>query len=256
MKISIIQPDTIWEDKAANFRRLGELMEPLFNETDIVILPEMFNTGFSIKPDLLSETPDDMTFNWMSGLAKNGNFGLCGSYIVKEGGNYFNRWVFVSPDNELSFYNKRHLFSMSGEDNIFSKGRNKLIFSFRGFRICPFICYDLRFPVWSRNLNEYDLMINSANWPESRREVWNILLKARAIENQCYVAGANRVGIDGEGIKYCGESAIIDPKGYIIVSDNNYKERILTAEISLSELSEFRKKFPVSNDADNFSLEY
>ncbi len=254
MKISVIQPDTLWEDKFHNFQRLQELISPLNNKTEIVVLPEMFNTGFSMHPAELSESPRGETFDWMKSLADKGNFGLCGSYIVKDNTDYFNRWVFVSPDNDIICYDKRHLFSMGGEDRLFSAGKSKLIFTFRGVKISPYICYDLRFPVWCRNRNESDLIIYSANWPEIRKNVWITLLKARAIENQCYVAGSNRTGTDGTGITYCGDSMIIDPRGEIIASADRDEERSVSAEISLPELSEFRKKFPVMNDADDFTI--
>jgi len=256
MNISIIQPDLVWEDKYRNFKNLSELISPLFNKTDIIILPEMFNTGFSMNPEQLSEEPEEETFDWMIKLAHKGNFGLCGSYTVKQDMHFFNRWIFVTPESESWYYDKRHLFSMGGEDKFFSSGKTRLVFSFRGIRISPYICYDLRFPVWSRNCNDYDLMINAANWPESRSDVWNTLLKARAIENQCYVAGVNRIGTDGNGIKYCGESVILDPYGRIIASANSNEQGSITGEISMTELSDFRKKFPVLNDADNFSINY
>jgi len=256
MNISIIQPDLVWEDKYRNFKNLSELISPLYNKTDIIILPEMFNTGFSMNPEQLSEEPEEETFDWMIKLAHKGNFGLCGSYTVKQDMHFFNRWIFVTPESESWYYDKRHLFSMGGEDKFFSSGKTRLVFSFRGIRISPYICYDLRFPVWSRNCNDYDLMINAANWPESRSDVWNTLLKARAIENQCYVAGVNRIGTDGNGIKYCGESVILDPYGRIIASANSNEQGSITGEISMTELSDFRKKFPVLNDADNFSINY
>ncbi len=254
MKISVIQPDIAWEDKSRNFLNLAALLSPLNNKTDIVILPEMFNTGFSMKPAELSESPDGETFRWMKSIAEKGNFGVCGSYIVKEDMNFFNRWVFVSPGNKTEHYDKRHLFSMGGEDSLFSAGKTRLIFSFRGVRISPYICYDLRFPVWTSNRDEYDLMIYAANWPQVRQNVWTTLLKARAIENQCYVAGSNRTGVDGEGIRYCGESMIINARGELIAFAEDEKECSISAEISMTELSAFRKKFPVMNDGDDFTI--
>jgi predicted amidohydrolase len=254
MKISVIQPDISWENKSRNYQKLSGLISPLFNKTDIVILPEMFNTGFSMNPEQLSEPPDGETFKWMKSIAEEGNFGLCGSYIVIENKNFFNRWVFVSRENDVWHYDKRHLFSMGNEDKLFSAGKSRLIFTFRGVRISPYICYDLRFPVWGRNREESDLIIYAANWPESRLSVWNILLRARAIENQCYVAGSNRTGIDGEGIKYCGDSLIINPRGEIISSAGTDSECSVSVEISMTELSVFRKKFPVLNNADDFTI--
>jgi omega-amidase len=254
MKISIIQPDLAWENIPFNLRNLAELISPLYNMTDIVVLPEMFNTGFSMNPEQFSESPRAETFVWMKNIAEKGNFGLCGSYMVKEKNHFLNRWVFVSPQKESWCYDKRHLFSMGGEDKLFTPGITRLTFSFRGTRIIPIICYDLRFPVWSRNRNDYDLMICAANWPESRRDVWKTLIKARAIENQCYVAGSNRIGTDGKAIKYCGDSMIIDPRGKTITSAIPNENCSLTGEISMTGLFEFRKKFPVFTDADDFTL--
>jgi predicted amidohydrolase len=256
MKISIVQPDLAWEDKACNLSHLGRLISHLYHTTDIVILPEMFNTGFSMNTETLSEAPEGETFKWMRNIAEAGNLGICGSYTIKEDNHFFNRWVFVSPENETRYYDKRHLFSMGGEDKFFSAGKTRLVFTFRGVRISPYICYDLRFPVWSRNKNDFDLMINSANWPESRINVWDTLLRARAIENQCFVAGANRIGTDGEGIKYCGNSMIINPRGEILSSANLNEEICIAGEISMTELSDLRKKFPVHKDADHFTINF
>jgi omega-amidase len=254
MKISVIQPETAWENKPLNFEILSGILSPLFNKTDIVILPEMFNTGFSMNPDVLSESPEGDTLLWMRETAEKGNFGVCGSYIVKEKRKFYNRWVFVSPDNKTWQYDKHHLFTMGGEERLFTAGTAKLNFSFRGIKISPFICYDLRFPVWSRNHEGSDLIIYSANWPETRQNVWNILLKARAIENQCYVAGSNRTGTDGEGISYCGESMIIDPRGAIIENAGTEGNCSVSAEISVTGLNAFRKKFPVLKDMDDFTI--
>ncbi len=254
MKVSLVQYDIIWEDKTENLKNLEILLAPLSGKTDIVILPEMFTTGFSMDPARLSEQPGGETFLRMKSMAEKGNFGICGSYIVREENRFCNRFVFVSPEKEVYKYDKRHLFSMSDEDKHFSPGKSRLVFTFRGFRISPYICYDLRFPVWSRNRNDYDLMIYSANWPESRGGVWKTLLKARAIENQSYVAGVNRIGTDGNGIGYTGDTVIIDPKGNIIAAAESNNECTVTADLSMNELSGFRKKFPAYLDADNFTI--
>ena len=254
MNISVIQPDVFWEDKSKNLNHLEEIISSLNFKTDIVILPEMFSTGFSMNPGSLSEPPDGSTFDWMMETAKERNFGLCGSYIVNAGKQYFNRWVFASPEKEYWYYDKRHLFAMAGKKELFSSGKERLVFSFRGIRINPYICYDLRFPVWSRNRNDTDLIIYAANWPESRSEVWKTLLKARAIENQCFVAGANRIGTDGNGIKYSGASLIADAWGNVIASAGENEECFISADISMLELSDFRKKFPVSDDSDDFKI--
>jgi predicted amidohydrolase len=254
MKISLVQPDTVWENKTENFRKLENLVLPLYNKTDIVVLPEMFNTGFSMNPSTLSEFPGKETFDWMKNIAEMGDFGLCGSYMVNDNNLIYNRFVFVSPVNEAWKYDKRHLFSMAGENKFFTQGRERVTFSFRDVRIRPFICYDLRFPVWSRNQDNVDLIIYSSNWPESRKTVWNTLLKARAIENQCFVAGVNRIGTDGNGVFYCGESMLINFYGESIVSAGSGHEGSVTGEISMNDLSEFRKKFPVQRDADDFTV--
>jgi omega-amidase len=255
MKISILQTSPIWEKKEMNLKKTGELVKPHFNNTGIVILPEMFTTGFSMNPRLLGEPAGGETFVWMKKLAAEGDFGICGSYIVEEMGRFYNRWIFMTPGGEYWMYDKRHLFSFAEEHKFFDAGKNRLVFSFRGIRILANICYDLRFPVWSRNRNDYDLIINSANWPEARRDVWLTLLKARAIENQCFVAGANITGTDGNGIAYCGDSIIIGPKGDIISSASSEKDVSVSADISLTDLEAFRKKFPVLKDADNFTIE-
>ncbi len=252
MRISVVQPRTIWKDKYGNFEAISKLLSAI-DKTDIVILPEMFQTGFSVIPDDISESPESVTFDWMVSIAEKGGFGICGSYIVKEDNLFYNRWVFVTPDKKSWQYDKRHLFSMAGEEKRFTAGKQRITFTFRGVRILPNICYDLRFPVWSRNRSDYDLIINSSNWPQSRREVWKTLLKARAIENQCYAAGANRIGTDGNGVRYCGDSMIINPRGEIMASAND-SEAVVSAEISLLVLEEFRRKFPVGLDADDFTL--
>jgi predicted amidohydrolase len=254
MNVTLIQSDIVWENKLRNLEKLGQLISAIQSDTDILVLPEMFNTGFSMNPRDLSEKPYSVTFEWMRNMAEKKNSGICGSFIINEYNHYYNRWIFVSPDNETWSYDKRHLFSPGGEDSLFTRGTERIVFNYRGLRICPNICYDLRFPVWSRNRNDYDLLINSSNWPESRRDVWITLLKARALENQCYVAGVNRTGIDGTGIKYCGDSMILGPKGETIASGKTNEECLISGDISVDELADFREKFPVLNDADNFTI--
>jgi len=254
MKVSLVQPDTIWENKTENLRQLENLIIPLYNRTEIVILPEMFSTGFSMNKESLSEPPGKDTFAWMKSMAVKGNFGLCGTYMVREDNLTYNRFVFVSPEDESWQYDKRHLFGMADEQKYFRAGKERVTFSFRNFRITPFICYDLRFPVWSRNRNDTDLIIYSANWPDARKTAWITLIRARAIENQCFVAGVNRIGTDGNGFLYSGESMLINPYGEIIISAGSEKEGSVTGEISMNELSEFRAKYPFLNDADDFTL--
>lgn len=253
MKISVVQPDIIWENIEKNLSEIGRLLKPLYHKTDLVILPEMFSTGFTMNAAVLAEESFSCTYLWMRKMAEDGDFGICGSYIIKEDGNYFNRWIFVSADLSFS-YDKRHLFRMGNEDSFYTSGNKQLVFEFRGVRIMPSVCYDLRFPVWTRNRGDYDLLINSANWPAVRRNVWSTLLKARAIENQCYVAGSNRIGTDAGNINYTGDSLIIDPNGLVIAQGEDNKECIINGEINIDDLVRFRNTFPVLGDADNFQI--
>lgn len=252
MKISIVQHDVVWEKCDVNLERLDKMIMPLYGSTDIVIFPEMFSTGFAMNTSL-AEDYHGATFEWMKSHALAGGFGVCGSLIVKENNKYVNRFVFVSAGKEY-YYDKRHLFSIGDEDKTYSKGSERLIFKFAGFRISPFICYDLRFPVWSRNRNDYDLAIYVSSWPDARIRVWNTLLKARAIENQCYVAGSNRTGTDGNGVAHTGMSQILDPRGEVIRSAENCSDCVISADISIDELNSFRNKFNVLRDADEFRI--
>ena len=254
MKITIIQNEIRWEDKTANLNHLSELISEIKDQTDIIILPETFNTGFSMNPGEMAEEPGSYTHNWMQDIARQMNASVCGSYFVKEAGHFFNRFLFVDWSGRSISYNKRHLFSIGGEDRLFTRGSERNVFKCAEMRINPVICYDLRFPVWLRNRRDYDLLICVANWPESRRDVWNTLLRARAIENQSYVAGVNCIGIDNAGNRCVGESAIIDPKGKEIVTLPHYQEGVATASISIQELENFREKFPAWKDADDFTI--
>jgi predicted amidohydrolase len=251
MRISVIQTGLEWENVKGNLEKIEKIAEPL--STDLVILPEMFSTGFSMNISLAEEFKG-LTFRWLSELSKKGDFAVCGSYMVNDNGAIYNRFVFVSPEDDVYFYDKRHLFSIGEEDRHFTKGSSRLVFQYKTFRISPYICYDLRFPVWSRNKDEYDLAIYVSSWPQSRINVWNTLLGARAIENQCYVAGSNRTGIDGNGISHNGMSQILNPRGEIIAAAGTTETNIISADLSLKELSDFRMKFNVLNDGDDFVI--
>jgi len=254
MKLALVQFDITWENKSGNLRKAESMISLCPEDTELIVMPEMFNTGFSMNPAGLCEKPEDETYYWMKRIAKEKNTAICGSYIVEEDSKYYNRWFFVSPENESHIYDKRHLFSPGGEDRLFTRGNKRVVFKYKGLRICPNICYDLRFPVWSRNRNDYDLLIYSANWPAPRQDVWRTLLKARAIENQCYVAGINRTGIDGAGINYIGGSVILGPKGNMIASGIGNSECIISGDIDPGELADFRRKFSVLNDGDDFVI--
>jgi omega-amidase len=254
LQIALLQLDLVWENPQVNREKIDQFLSQIPKETDIVFLPEMFTTGFSMNVEELAETMEGETIQWMRARCKNFQLALCGSLIIVEDGQYFNRLVFVDPSGEIYYYNKRHLFTMSGEENKFVPGTKRLVVNYKGWRICPLICYDLRFPIWSRNRNEYDLLVYLANWPKARNELWNTLLKARAIENQAYVAGANRIGVDGNSISYSGNSQLINPKGNVVASTIENTENIVSAEFYYSELLKFRSDFPVLDDADQYNI--
>jgi predicted amidohydrolase len=261
LKTSIIQTDLYWEDADANLAMLEEKIWQIGEQTDLIVLPEMFSTGFSMKAEKLAEPMNFKTFKWMSQMARQKNAAICGSYIVKESTNFYNRLYFVEPDGRFSFYDKRHLFRMGEEHNTYTQGKTRLVHNFRGWKIMPMICYDLRFPVWIKNHHEqntdefeYDLLIFVANWPAPRTYNWETLLKARSMENQCYTVGVNRTGSDGEGIEYSGNSVVVDFKGQLL---NNVSDQpaIETIELNLPALDAFRKKFPAYKDWDQFNID-
>lgn len=265
LTITIIQPNTFWEKKEANFQMLQTKIEAIKEKTEVVILPEMFSTGFSMNTSL-SEKMDGETIGWMKKITHSKKIILTGSLIIEENGKYFNRLVWMLPDGKYGYYDKRHLFAFAKEDRYYTSGNKRLIASVKGWKINLLICYDLRFPVWSRQNTsflkkkkdlkpepEYDLLIYVANWPEKRNEAWKTLLKARAIENQCYVVGVNRVGEDGNKIIYSGDSMIIDPLGEIIYQKTK-EEDVFTFTINKEKLYEIREKFPFWKDADEFKL--
>src|SRR6056297_1364249 len=215
LHLTLVQEDLIWEEPDKNLQLFTKKLKELHAKTDLVVLPEMFTTGFSMSPEKCAEEWPGKTLNWMKEESAKGNFALCGSIMAKADAGYYNRFVWVDPDGNVEYYDKRHLFQMGGEHEIYQAGKDLLTINYKGWRIAPFICYDLRFPVWSRNRNNYDLAIYVANWPAVRHQVWEKLLLARAIENQCYVAGVNRVGTDGRELKYSGNSYMINPRGEI-----------------------------------------
>ena len=255
LSIATIQFDVKWEDKQSNFRYVEQQLLSIDKATQLVILPEMFSTGFSMNPSLLAESMEGETVKWMTELAEKFSVALMGSIIVSENGNNFNRMIFAKPDGEIEFYDKRHLFRMGEENNHYTGGKQRKIFNFLGWRICPQICYDLRFPVWSRNRNDYDLLVYVASWPKARRDVWRTLAIARAMENQSYVAIANRVGVDGMNLEYSGDSMIIDYKGDIIAEAVLGESSVVNAIIDKQQLIEFKDKFPTWMDADVFTLD-
>lgn len=251
LKITIIQPDIIWENPQANLDKYSQWIENI-EETDIILLPEMFTTGFSMKPENLKELMNGNSVAWMKKVAADKNVAVVGSLIIKENKQIFNRALWVFPDGTIQKYDKRHLFTMGQERLHYSHGEEKTIVEFKGWKFCPLICYDLRFPVWARNSEDYDVILFMSNWPSPRHHVWKNLLISRAIENQAYCFGINRTGIDGTGLSYSGDSVCVSPKGKADFMGD--KESIQTFKISYSELHNFRKSFPLLNDRDNFKI--
>jgi omega-amidase len=258
LTITLIQTDLQWEDKAANLRMLEHKIRSIKERTEIVVLPEMFNTGFSMQPELLGETMNDETIEWMKRISAERKIILTGSLIIKENGNYYNRLIWMLPNGEHGFYDKRHLFAFAGEDKYFSAGNKRFIASVKGWKMNLLVCYDLRFPVWSRQQPnetgaEYDVIIYVANWPERRSHAWKTLLCARAIENQSYVVGVNRVGNDGNNIYHSGDSMVIDPLGEVLYHVKD-EEDIFTITLDKTHLQSVRDKLPFLRDGDGFQI--
>lgn len=252
MKATIIQKDIEWINPQYNIAS-AELAIDNAPGADLYILPEMFSTGFCTEPENKADN-HNIALTWMVKESAKINAAICGSVAVEDDGKYYNRFYFVKPNGEISCYDKKHLFTYGKEDNHYTAGRKRVVVEYMGVRILLQVCYDLRFPIFSRNRKDYDMIIYVASWPIPRIEAWKTLIKARAIENQCYVAAANRIGKD-PFCEYNGASAFIDPYGRIIQECEDHKSMTITAEINLDELNSFRKKFPVLDDADSFILQ-
>jgi predicted amidohydrolase len=253
LNITLIQSELHWENVEANLAMFANKIAAFKEQTDLILLPEMFSTGFSMKPEKLAEEMNGSAIEWMKKQAKEKNAVICGSLIIKEQGKYYNRLIWMRPDGAFSVYDKRHLFRMGEENNHYSAGSSKITEEIKGWKILPLVCYDLRFPVWSRNSDNYDLLLYVANWPERRNHAWKSLLIARAIENQSYVLGLNRVGNDGNNIYYSGDSSVINFKGEIIFQEAN-NELVKSFTLKKEPLEEYRKEFPVLMDRDEFEL--
>ncbi|MBN2776345.1 MAG: amidohydrolase [Bacteroidales bacterium] len=253
LKIAVIQYDIVWENLSENIQRIIEIVKNS-ERADIYVLPEMFNTGFTNDVASMAENLDGDTISTIKNLAKEQNAAICGSIILNENDNYFNSFLFIKPDGEIVRYDKRHLFKMGGEADMFTKGNERVICNYKDVRFLLQVCYDLRFPVWSRNRNDYDAIIYIANWPASRQEIFKTLLKARAIENQALVIAANRIGTDGNNINYEGGSCFVDAKGVVVNACNQNSEEVIFHNFDLSWQNTFRKDFPAWQDADDFSI--
>ena len=253
LRVALVQADLHWEDSPANLQRLGELLEKHPPACDLLVLPEMFSTGFSMHPEKFATTEQGPEVVWMMSQAKKWECQLAGSLMIKEGSSFVNRLLVVNEQGVMARYDKRHLFSMAGENQKYQAGNTRVIHEIQGWRINLQICYDLRFPVWARNRGDYDVLLYVANWPSKRVYAWKQLLVARAIENQCYVAGVNRVGLDGNGIPHVGASRLVDPMGEVI-GEMELDEGILTANFSKNYLNEIREKLPFLQDRDDYNL--
>lgn len=261
LRVSIVQGDTRWHDPAGNRAYYGDLIAPLAGDTDLIVLPETFTSGFSNEAIESAETMDGPTVAWLREQAVKLDAAVTGSVQLRVGGDVFNRLLFATPGGELRHYDKRHLFTFANEHERYAAGRERITVDWRGWRICPLVCYDLRFPVFARNrfdverasAVDYDLLLFVANWPAVRAELWKTLLRARAIENVCYVAGVNRTGRDGNDIDYAGDSRVVDFLGCTI-SEDSPRELVTTTSLQWNELQAFRERFPVLRDGDAFVL--
>ena len=254
LRVALVQADLAWHDIGANIARFDALLSPLAGKADLVALPEMFSTGFTMKPSEVAEGMDGLATAALRRWARELNAHVAGSVVIHESGRYYNRLLWARPDGTIEHYDKRHLFRMAGEDAVYAPGTLAPVMDIEGWKIRPFICYDLRFPVWSRNVgNAWDVALYVANWPAKRARHWRALLAARAIENQCYVVGVNRVGNDGSGVAYAGDSLAIDYSGEILL-DAGGAEGVLTCELAYERLADYRRSFPAWKDADPFTL--
>ena len=253
LKIALIQTSLIWENPLENRSHLAQKITGFMEDVDLIVLPELFSSGFTMNPKAVAETMEGETVSWLQHLAKAKNAAITGSLVIEENGKYYNRLLFVYPDGEIKTYDKRHLFSLAGEDQFYTAGTEKLIVDYKGFKICPLVCYDLRFPVFARNVENYDLLIYVANWPKPRVNAWDILLKARAVENMCYTIGVNRTGTDANNHHYSGHSQAIDFLGNYLV-DPQEADGVFMVELDKEKLLETRNKLPFLNDKDEFKL--
>lgn len=254
LKITLIQSNLVWEDPISNLKNFGQRLNAISNDVDLVVLPEMFSTGFTMNPEKIAETMQGTTVRWMKDFAINKNKAICGSVVIKEHDNYYNRFVFVHPDGFIDTYDKRHTFTLAGEDKVYKAGDLKKIIEYKGWKICPLICYDLRFPVWARNIEDYDLLIYVANWPKPRINAWDTLLQGRAIENMAYCVGVNRVGTDANNLEYNGHSAVYDGLGHSLLTFEDNEEGVKYAELEMEHLKGIRNNLRFLDDRDHFSL--
>ena len=254
MKVAILQTDLVWENPIYNRLTIESKVLSSDKKFDLLVLPEMFTSGFTMNPERVAETMQGETIQWLKSLAKQKKIAIIGSLVIEEEGNYYNRLVFVTPKDEIQHYNKRHLFTLAGEEKVYTKGTEKVIFEYKDWKICPQVCYDLRFPVFARNVEDYDLLVYVANWPKVRTQVWDALLKARAIENMSFVIGVNRVGKDPNGHDYIGHSQVLDELGNELISPFEESD-LRVVSLNKKKMHETRAKLNFLNDKDAFELE-
>ncbi|WP_370477720.1 amidohydrolase [Tamlana flava] len=254
LKVALIQSDLVWEDPAKNRDNFSKKIQSITEPVDVVVLPEMFTTGFTMNANKVAESMEGETVAWMKELASQTNAAIAGSIIILEQGKFYNRFLFVDPSGKVSAYDKRHTFTLAGEEKTFASGKEKVIVDYKGWKICPMVCYDLRFPVWARNVEDYDVLIYVANWPKPRINAWDTLLQARAIENMCYCIGVNRVGIDGINIEYSGHSGAYDVLGNPIAYFKSFEDGIKIAKLEQRHIVAYRNKLKFLNDRDSFKI--
>jgi len=254
LKVVLIQTDLVWENPKINREQFTKKINQISGSIDIIILPEMFTSGFTMNAEKVAESMQGETVTWMQTMATKKNAALVGSLVILEDNKYYNRLLFVEPSGEITVYNKRHAFTLVGEEKIYTEGNEKIIIDYKGWKICPLICYDLRFPVWARNTEDYDVLIYVANWPKPRISAWDTLLKARAIENMCYSIGVNRVGVDGFNSEYPGHSVVYDVLGNRKSDFNENEDGVQCITLEKRHIEAYRNKFKFLNDRDLFSI--
>ena len=255
LTIALIQAELIWENPTQNRLHFSKKIAEITERVDLIVLPEMFTTGFTMNPYVVAETMHGETILWLQKLAQEKKCAITGSLIIKEDKQYYNRLVFVFPTGEIKTYDKRHTFTLAGEDKVYTAGKEKLLVAYKGWKICPLVCYDLRFPVWARNVENYDLLLYVANWPKPRISAWDALLKARAIENMSYCVGVNRVGKDVNNYEYVGHSAVYDSLGNCISNIPASVEAVGIVTLNAEHLKGTREKLQFLSDRDSFSLD-
>ena len=255
LNIALVQANLVWENPVQNRINFTEKINSIITSIDLIVLPEMFTTGFTMNATEVAETMQGDTVKWMKSMAEKSNAALVGSIIILENNNFFNRLLFVHPNGTIETYDKRHTFTLAGEGKVYQAGKEKLIITYKDWKICPLVCYDLRFPVWARNVEDYDILLYVANWPKPRIAAWDALLKARAIENMSYCVGVNRVGLDAANYEYTGSSAVYDVLGEKISSITLSKEQTEVITLKKSHINKYRDKLQFLNDKDSFNLE-